>query len=183
MEVSSQSKQSEVSGSHRPISGSAGSSQAPAKSRLMQTSAILHNLESALDSQLALAGADPNLEAAGRAILAALRPALKEAAFELAGQAAEEVKAQVSGQRVDLTVVDGEPTIRITPEESQIPPPVEEDFDARITLRLPPSIKEIVEQAASESGDSVNSWVVKALSRRISVARPSNRRVNETFEI
>jgi HicB family len=150
----------------------------------MQTSAILHNLESALDSQLALAGADPNLEAAGRAILAALRPALKEAAFELAGQAAEEVRAQVSGHRVDLTVVDGEPTIRITPEEQQhVAPSVEEDFDARITLRLPPSIKEIVEQAASESGDSVNSWVVKALSRRISVSRPSNRRVNETFEI
>jgi len=149
----------------------------------MQTSAILHNLESALESQLALAGADPNLEAAGRAILAALRPALKEAAFDLAGQAAEEVRAQVSGHRVDLTVVDGEPTIRITPEEQHMAPSVEEDFDARITLRLPPSIKEIVEQAASESGDSVNSWVVKALSRRVSGSRPSRRRVNETFEI
>lgn len=149
----------------------------------MQTSAILHNLESALESQMALAGSDPNLESAGRAILSALRPAIKEAAFDLAGQAAEEVRAQISGHRVDLTVVDGEPTIRITPDEPSVSGSVEEEFDARITLRLPPSIKEIIEQAATESGDSVNSWVVKALAGRISGSRPSRRRVNETFEI
>ncbi len=149
----------------------------------MQTSAILHSLESALEAQLALAGSDPNLEAAGRAILVALRPAIKEAAFDLAGQAAEEVRAQVSGHRVDLTIVDGEPTIRIAPEDAPVSAAVEEEFDARITLRLPPSVKEIIERAATESGDSVNSWVVKALAGRVSNSRPMRRHVTETFEI
>lgn len=149
----------------------------------MQTSAILHNLESALESQMALAGSDPSLEAAGRAILSAMRPAIKEAALDLAGQAAEEVRAQISGHRVDLTIVDGEPTIRITPDEPTVSPPVEEEFDARITLRLPPSVKEIIEQAATESGDSVNSWVVKALAGRVSSSRPLRRHVSETFEL
>ncbi len=41
--------------------------------------------------------------------------------------------------------------------------PVEGEFGARITLRLPDSIKDIVERAASDSGDSVNAWVVKTL--------------------
>jgi hypothetical protein len=111
-----------------------------------------------------------------------LRPALREAALELANQAAEEVRAQLGGHRVDLTLVDGEPSIRVTSDEATLTAP-EEDFDARITLRLPPSIKEIIEQAASEAGDSVNSWVVKALAGRAGASRSHRRRVNETFEI
>ncbi|HKX76102.1 MAG TPA: toxin-antitoxin system HicB family antitoxin [Acidimicrobiia bacterium] len=147
----------------------------------MQTSTVIHNLESALEGQLALSG-DSGLEAAGRALLAALRPALREAAFDLAGQAAEEVRAQLGGHQVDLILIEGEPTIRITSEEPAMSTP-EEEFDARITLRLPPSIKEIVEQAASDAGDSVNSWVVKALAGRATTTRSHRRRVNETFEL
>ncbi|HUO45389.1 MAG TPA: toxin-antitoxin system HicB family antitoxin [Acidimicrobiia bacterium] len=148
----------------------------------MQTSAVLHNLETAIETQLALAGSDPSIEMAGRALISALGPALREAAFDLANQAAEEVRAQLGGHRVDLTLVDGEPTLRISSDEPPMSAP-EEEFDARITLRLPPSIKEIVEQAATDSGDSVNSWVVKALAGRASSSRSTRRRVNETFDI
>src|SRR5688572_33104087 len=125
----------------------------------MQTSAALHNLESAIEAQLALV-ADSSVEAGGRAVLTALRPALKEAAMELANQATEEVRAQLPAFRVELVLADGEPSIRITADEATSTS-VEGDFDARITLRLPPAIKDIVERAATESGDSVNAWVVK----------------------
>lgn len=149
----------------------------------MQTSAVLHNLESSLEAQMALyMGSDPTLEATARALINALRPALREAALELANQAAEEVRAQLSGHRVDLTIADGEPSLRITQEETAAAP-VEGDFDARITLRLPPSIKDIVERAASDSGDSVNSWVVKALAGKAHGSRGSRRRVTETFDL
>lgn len=149
----------------------------------MQTSAVLHNLEASVEAQLALAGSsDPGVETVGRAMLAALRPALREAAFELANQAAEEVRAQLPGHRVDLNVTEGEPTLRITAEETTMHSP-EEDFDARITLRLPPSIKDIVERAASDSGDSVNTWVVKALAGRAHNNRSGRRRVSETFDL
>ena len=40
-----------------------------------------------------------------------------------------------------------------------------EDFVSRITLRLPPSLKELVESAADRAGESVNAWVVDALGR------------------
>ena len=40
-----------------------------------------------------------------------------------------------------------------------------EEFDARITLRLPPSLKEAVEQAAGTQGASVNAWVVDAIDK------------------
>ena len=149
----------------------------------MQTSAVLHNLEASVEAQLALAGAsDPGVETVGRAMLAALRPALREAAFELANQAAEEVRAQLPGHRVDLNVTEGEPSLRITAEETAMHSP-EEDFDARITLRLPPSIKDIVERAASDSGDSVNTWVVKTLAGRAHTNRSGRRRISETFDL
>ena len=149
----------------------------------MQTSAVLNNLESALEAQIALySGTDPTLEATARALINALGPALREAALEMANQAAEEVRAQLPGHRVDLTIADGEPSLRITQEEN-VSSHVEGDFDARITLRLPPSIKDIVERAATESGDSVNSWVVKALAGKAHTTRGSRRRVTETFDI
>jgi hypothetical protein len=147
----------------------------------MQTSAALHNLESAIEAQLALV-ADSSVEAGGRAVLGALRPALKEAAMELATQAVDEVKAQLPAYRVELVLADGEPSIRITAEESG-PASVEGDFDARITLRLPPAIKDIVERAATESGDSVNAWVVKTLAGKVHGPRASKRRIVETLDI
>ena len=147
----------------------------------MQTSAALHNLESAIEAQLALV-ADPAVEAGGRAVLAALRPALKEAAMELANQATEEVAAQLPAYRVELVLADGEPSIRVSAEESTATS-VEGDFDARITLRLPPAIKDIVERAANESGDSVNAWVVKTLAGKVHGPRASKRRIVETLDI
>ncbi|HJQ96165.1 MAG TPA: toxin-antitoxin system HicB family antitoxin [Acidimicrobiia bacterium] len=147
----------------------------------MQTSAALHNLESAIEAQLALV-ADSSVEAGGRAVLTALRPALKEAAMELANQATEEVRAQLPAFRVELVLADGEPSIRITADEAASTS-VEGDFDARITLRLPPAIKDIVERAATESGDSVNAWVVKTLAGKAHGPRANKRRIVETLDI
>ncbi len=48
----------------------------------MQTTAVLHNLESSIQNQLALV-TDPAIEAGGRAVLNSLHPALKEAAIEI----------------------------------------------------------------------------------------------------
>ena len=147
----------------------------------MQTSAAIHNLESAIESQLALV-ADPAVEAGGRAVLAALRPALREAAMELANQATEEVAAQLPAYRVELVLADGEPSIRVSADEIA-GPSVEGDFDARITLRLPPAIKDIVERAATDSGDSVNAWVVKTLAGKAHGPRAGKRRIVETLDI
>lgn len=148
----------------------------------MQTTAVLHNLESSIQNQLALV-TDPAIEAGGRAVLNSLAPALKEAALELVNQAADEVRAQLPSHRVEVVLSDGEPSLRLSVDDTS-PPPVAGDFDARITLRLPDAIKEIVERAASDSGDSVNAWVVKTLAGRATTGtRSSKRRFSETFDI
>ena len=52
-----------------------------------------------------------------------------------------------------------------SPRPSCRPEPTpSEDLDARITLRVPPSLKSLVEDAAETAGASVNTWVLDALS-------------------
>jgi predicted HicB family RNase H-like nuclease len=57
-------------------------------------------------------------------------------------------------------------------EEEQPAPAVPSAADdaaaARITLRLPEALKGSVEAAAAREGVSVNTWIVRALSREVS---------------
>lgn len=148
----------------------------------MEVGPILTGVEAAVSTQLAAGGADPAVEAAASSLLAALEPALRRAALELAQQAAEEVAAQLPGYQVDVVLADGEPTLRIH-EESDVPAAQADDYEARITLRVPAALKGLVEEAAGETGDSVNSWVVKALSSRARRRRRRGRRVSGTFDL
>lgn len=140
----------------------------------MDTESALMRFEATLADQLGFVD-DPAVETAARALTAALRPATRELAMELAQQAAEEVGAQVEGSDVEVVLSGGEPTlvVRQRADERESPPPDDEGYEARLTLRLPPSIKERIEQAAEQTGDSVNRWVVEALSGS---ARPATRR-------
>jgi predicted HicB family RNase H-like nuclease len=56
--------------------------------------------------------------------------------------------------------------------------PADEAYSARITLRLPEALKSALETAASREGVSVNTWIVRALSRSSTAApaaQPGNR--------
>ena len=142
----------------------------PAKgSPAMDTQTALARFEAAVAAQVAAAGGDQALEAAASSLLAALGPASRQLALDLAEQAATEVGAQLPGHEVDVVLRDGEPVLAVR-EPMTAEPPREEDYEARITLRLPPSLKTVVEQSAGVTGDSVNTWVVKALSS--AAARP-----------
>lgn len=149
----------------------------------MNTTGVLAHLEAAVANQVMLAGNDPAVENAARAILTVLEPALQQAALDLAQQAAEEVEAQLGDQRVEVVLSDGEPSLRVgTPDRE--PVITTEGYEARLTLRLPARIKELVEEAAGLTGDSVNGWVVKALSSRARTsARLPGRRVTGTVEL
>ena len=121
-------------------------------------------------------GADPAVEAAGEALRAALAPAAQQLAMDLAQQAAVEVSGQLGDSEVDVVLRDGEPVLAVR-RGAEPPPSIEEEMDARLTLRLPPSVKQRVEQAAASVGDSVNSWVVKTLSTTANQPSQAGRRV------
>jgi len=147
----------------------------------MDTTGVLSDLESALTDQLFLVGDNAAVAAAGESLLGALRPALAQAAFQLAQQAAEEVRAQLPDYEVDVVLDDGEPTIRLRPIEADVRFTTE-DLEARLTLRLPKVLKTELEEAAGTSGDSINSYVIKALSSRGRQGRRSGKRITGTFQ-
>ncbi len=150
----------------------------------MDTSVAITRFQATLEQQILLAGSDPAVETAGRALLAAAGPAVRGLALDLAEQAAAEVRAQLAGQRVEVILEEGEPALRVRAEEAGPAGggPSDEAADARVTLRLSPRLKEALEEAAAYSGDSLNAWLVKTLSAQGGRRHPRGRRVEGTIE-
>lgn len=148
----------------------------------MNVTAITTSLEARAEAQLRLVG-DAAVEDAGRAILEVLEPALRDAAFDLARQAADEVRAQLPDRSVEVVLDGDDPIIRIGAAEAA--PTVEaSDLDARITLRLPSALKDLIEGAATDDGDSVNAYIVKSLNTDVKATKKSgSNRVRGSYEL
>jgi uncharacterized protein (DUF1778 family) len=143
------------------------------------------NIESLTDQvkvvvagQLARASDDSAVDAAGESILAALEPALKQMGSSLAEQAAAEVAAQLADHTIEVVLREGEPNlvVRATEENVTI---THDDLGARITVRLSEDLKGDLEDAAAGTGDSVNTFVIKAIAGK---TRARSRRSRTTFE-
>jgi len=150
----------------------------------MQVQPIINAVQATLTGQGSLAGGDCAVEEAIDHLVSALGPAIRQAAMELAEQAAVEVRAQLPDRTVDLVLTDGDPSLRISDAAVTSEPLAAEDLDARITLRVPPSLKSLIEDAAETAGASVNSWVLDALSRR--ARKPANTqgfRMTHSFDL
>ena len=149
----------------------------------MDATVAITRFQAALEQQIVLAGGDPSVEAAGRALLSAAAPAVRALALDLAEQAAAEVHAQLPAQVVEVVLEQGEPVLRVRPEDDGRKPPAgDEGADARVTLRLSPRLKEIIEEAAAEHGESLNAWLVRTLSVHSRRRHPRGRRMEGTIE-
>jgi hypothetical protein len=125
-------------------------------------------------SQAAAAGDDQVRDAAERLGLA-LDPSMRLAVMEALSQAAAEITSEMrtgsvdvrlAGRDLEFVVEDAAP---VTPPAPSTPPPTAEEEDddgaatARITLRLPESVKAKAEELAGRSGSSLNTWIVNVL--------------------
>ena len=148
----------------------------------MDTSIAMTRFEAAVEQQVLVAGGDSEMEAMAGALLSALEPVIQQVALGLAEQAAAEVSAQLSSHEIDVVLSDGEPSLRVRSlgEGADLGT---ESLDARITLRLPPTLKDQLEVAADEVGESVNSWLVKTLASQAHERhRHRSRRIAGTIE-
>jgi hypothetical protein len=115
-------------------------------------------------------GDDATAEAAGRLVITLqasvglrLLDALSEAALELNDKLPSgHVEVRLTGQDPELVYVSDEPD---TPASAG-----DEAHTARITLRLPEALKGAIEVAAGREGVSVNTWIVRSLSRSSTAA-------------
>lgn len=95
----------------------------------------------------------------------ALMEAISQAAAEItAAMSSGSVDVRLSGRELDFVVDAGAPVVPPAPQPPVPPappaPPGEEEGLARITLRLPESVKVKAEDAAAAAGQSLNTWLV-----------------------
>lgn len=119
---------------------------------------------------------DEQAAEAARRIAAALDSTFRLRLLDLVSEVAQELSDQIGHGRVEVRLAAGEPSLVFVPEEEAAPAPTgaEDAFTARITLRLPESLKGAVDAAATNAGMSVNTWLVSAIKRALD-ARPPRR--------
>ena len=149
----------------------------------MHLQPIIQHLRATLAGHASLAGDDPGIDAAVQQLVESLEPALRLAAMDIVQQAAAEIGAQLPDRTVEVVISNGDPELRVVDAPGAKSEPIEEEFDARITLRLPPSLKRVIEDSATIDGESVNQWVVDALARRAKRNDPKGTRVTESFDL
>ncbi|MGZ4494527.1 MAG: toxin-antitoxin system HicB family antitoxin [Nocardioides sp.] len=123
-------------------------------------------------------------KAAAERLALALDPAVRLALMDALSQAAAEITAELPAGSVDVRLRGREPQFVVdvptqpfaaqthegvptppAPPTSPTPEEAEEDdgSTARITLRLPESVKYKAEELAAKGGHSLNSWIVNVV--------------------
>lgn len=97
----------------------------------------------------------------------ALASNLRLKLLDLLSQAAVELSSKLPSGHVEVRLTGQDPSfVFVSDEPEQAPAGAgDEAFTARITLRLPEALKTSIEEAAAHEGVSLNTYVVRALSR------------------
>jgi predicted HicB family RNase H-like nuclease len=95
----------------------------------------------------------------------ALASNLRLKLFDLLSQAAVELSAKLPSGHVEVRLAGQEPELVFVESAGDAGGIAGEELSARISLRLPESLKTTVEKAAEREGISVNAWLVRAIAR------------------
>lgn len=142
----------------------------------MDLAPYLSNLRDALAAAARTAGED--VQEAAERLAAALEPALRLTLLEFASELTDDITVKLDGDAVEVRLRGGQPEVVVerrprtepTPPSPPTPPepPVpSEDSQARVSLRLPESLKTRIDDAAAAEGVSVNTWIVRAAQRAL----------------
>jgi hypothetical protein len=134
----------------------------------MQTAPYVEAIQADLAAAAAL-GDDATAEA-GRRLSLAVESSLHLRLLDLLTEVSVALSAQLSSGRVEVRLSGREPELVVVDEEpagTQQPAAAEEGEMARITLRLPESLKAQAEAAAAREGVSTNTWLVRAVARAL----------------
>jgi HicB family len=110
---------------------------------------------------------DETTTRAAELLSVAIEASLARRLQDVLAEAALELNAQLDAAHVEVRIAGRDPELVLVREDGSLPEAVGEAFSARITLRLPESLKQRVESAAAREGASVNTWLVQALQRSI----------------
>ena len=143
------------------------------------TTGFVEGLLDDLDVLASLAPEDSPTGEAARLLARTLEASAGQRFLEALSDAALELSAQLPAGHVEVRLAGREPGfVYVEDQAAERSGGGEDLMSARITLRLPESLKGLVEAAAADDGLSVNNWIVRALERSVSGAtrhRPGSR--------
>jgi HicB-like protein involved in pilus formation len=132
----------------------------------MEMSQFIEALQADL-RELAQIGGEELVQAAQR-----LEGAVKQSATLRLIDALTQIALDLSGQlpngHVEIRLSGQDPQLLYVEEQPAEPVGADDGLSARITLRLPESLKSAAEAAAEAEGASVNAWLVRAVQRALS---------------
>jgi HicB family len=143
----------------------------------MNVAAFVEALQRDLESVAAMG--DEAVADAARKIAAALEPSLRLRLMDVLGEAAGELTGQLPNGHVEVRVTGGDPELLYVEEPGGPMPTADDALSARVTLRLPETLKSIIDAAAQDAGVSANTWLLQQISRSANPSRrgPGGRRM------
>lgn len=136
----------------------------------------IHGYVEALREDLARVAAigDDQTARAAELVAIALEPSFGRRIQEALAEAALELSTQLERGRVEVRVAGADPElVYVSDSRPANVDAAEEALSARITLRLPESLKSRLETAAATRGLSVNTWLVRTLTRELEPRPPA----------
>jgi hypothetical protein len=135
----------------------------------MQLQRFIDSLRADLTAVAEL-GDETTAEAAGRLVLT-LQASVGLRLLDALSEAALELNEKLPSGHVEVRLTGQDPELVYVSDEPEAPAAgTDEAYTARITLRLPEALKGVIEVAAGREGVSVNTWIVRALSRSTTAA-------------
>ena len=129
----------------------------------MNLTIILDGLQEDLQG-LAELGDERSIQVARR-LGEALGSNLRLKLLELLSQAAVELNSKLPSGHVEVRLAGQEPELVFVDAPDGDAGMVGEELSARISLRLPESLKTAVEKASDAEGISTNAWLIRAIAR------------------
>jgi hypothetical protein len=122
---------------------------------------------------------DEHVAEAARRIAAALESSLRLRLTDALGEAAAELTNQLPNGHIEVRLTGGDPELVYVEEQGAPMPSPDDSLSARVTLRLPETLKSIIDAAAQDAGVSANTWLLQQISKSANPQRrgPGGRRM------
>ena len=144
----------------------------------MNLTIILESLQEDLQGVAELG--DERAAGIARRLADSLGSNLRLKLLDVLSQAAVEVSSKLPSGHVEVRLAGQEPELVYVEERGGRAMPTGEDaLSARVTLRLPETLKAIIDAAAQDEGVSANTWLLQQISRSANPKRrgPYGRRM------
>jgi predicted HicB family RNase H-like nuclease len=135
----------------------------------MQIDGLIQALREDLSHVAALG--DETTSRAADLLSVAIEASLGRRIQDVLAEAALELNDQLDSAHVEVRIAGHDLHLVLVREDGTASEQADEAYSARITLRLPESLKQRVESAASRDGASVNTWLVQVLQRAVESRR------------